>query len=114
MSSHPSTHGGNGQGRNGRFLSGNKLGRGNPLAGRAAKLRAVLLRALTPSDMKAIADRLVVMAKKGDLAAIKELFDRTIGRAAASDPTERIDGEILVKFRPVTITPNPDADALSR
>jgi hypothetical protein len=93
MSEQPSTHGSNGddRGNNGRFRTGNKLGRGNPLAGRAARIRAILLKALTPTDAKAIAAKLIAQAKGGDLAAIRELLDRTIGKPATSDLLERIE-----------------------
>jgi hypothetical protein len=81
--SDPSTHGAHGNGKDaaGRFAKGNKLGRGNPLAGRGAKIRAILLRALTPADTKAIAAELVKNAKAGDLA-IRKLLDRTTAVAA--------------------------------
>ena len=90
----PSTHGSNGHdGRrqDGRFTQGNRHGRGNPLAGRAAKIRAALLKALTEEDAKAIAAKLIEMAKGGDLAAVKELFDRTVGKAVQADLLERIE-----------------------
>ena len=71
----PSTHG-----PNGRFQPGNKLGKGNPLAGRAAKIRAELLKSSSKADVKAICRKLIDGAKGGDLAFIKEWFDRTAGR----------------------------------
>lgn len=91
MSTSPSTHGGDGRSAGGRFTAGNKLGRGNPLAGRAAKIRAVLLRKLTPAQAGAIADQLIAKAVKGDLAAIRELLDRTIGKPAQAELLERIE-----------------------
>jgi len=87
----PSTHGGNGQDAHGRFKPGNRLGRGNPLAGRAARIRAVLLRKLSPREAGEIADVLLRMAKGGDLAAIRELFDRTTGKPVQSELLERIE-----------------------
>ena len=87
----PSTHGGNGQDGKGRFAPGNTLGKGNPLAGRAAKIRAVLLNALKPSDAREIAERLILNAKAGDLASIREILDRTIGKPATADLLERIE-----------------------
>ena len=81
----PSTHGPDGRTARGTFAPGNKLGKGNPLAGRAAKLRARLLRKVTADDFDAIADKLIAMAKGGDLAAIRELYDRTIGKAVPFD-----------------------------
>jgi hypothetical protein len=86
MSDPPSTHGGGGRQADGRFAEGNRLGRGNPLAGRAAKIRAVLLRRFTPAAAAEIVDALIGKAKKGDLAAIRELLDRTIGK-----PTQAVE-----------------------
>lgn len=80
-----------GQDPRGRFAPGNRLGRGNPLAGRAAKIRAALLRAVSPADARAVAGKLVEMAKAGDLPAIRELLDRTAGKPAQSELLERVE-----------------------
>lgn len=87
----PSTQGSDGRDARGRFAPGNKSGRGNPLAGRAAKIRAVLLRKLTTRQANAIADVLIRRARDGDLAAIRELLDRTIGKPVPSDILERVE-----------------------
>jgi hypothetical protein len=78
----PSTHGSNGSGQDarGRFRRGNKMGRGNPQAGQAAKVRAAVLATMTPADAAAITRKLVEMAMGGDLAAIRELLNRAIGK----------------------------------
>ena len=68
--------------RRGRFAKGNKLGGANTLAGRAAQIRAILLKRMTDEKAGKLADRLIKMATGGNLAAIKELFDRTMGKAA--------------------------------
>ena len=81
----------NGQDVRGRFLRGNKLGKGNPLAGKAAKIRAVLLQKLTERDARAIADKLIEKAKGGDLAAVRELLDRTVGKPTQTELLERIE-----------------------
>jgi hypothetical protein len=65
----------------GRFAPGNGGGPGNPHAKATARLRAALMRAITPGDVEAAIAQLVVKAREGDLAAIKELLDRGIGRA---------------------------------
>ena len=91
MVSKPSTPGNNGRDTNGRFVNGNTLGHGNPLAGRAAKIRATLLERLTPEQAGEIADKLIEMAKGGDLLAIRELLDRTIGKPTTGDILERIE-----------------------
>ena len=86
----PSTHGSNGKDNRGRFVPGNPLGRGNPLAGRAAKIRAELLRMSTTAEIRAICRKLIDGAKDGDLAFIREWFDRTAGKPTDVTTEERI------------------------
>jgi hypothetical protein len=100
MTNLPSTHGPNGQDHRGRFAPGNKLGRGNPLAGRVARIRAVLLRELTPAAVREIGKMLIGQAKAGDLAAVKELLDRTIGRPGSTELLQRVEAlELTVAQR---------------
>ena len=95
MSDSPSTHGSNGglgDGRidRGRFGKGNRYGKGNPLAGRAAKLRAVLLKRVKDKDMVEVVDALIAQAKAGELNAIKEFLNRCIGTPVPQDIEERL------------------------
>lgn len=83
MTNPPSTNGSNGRDTSGRFVVGCKGGPGNPFARRTAQLRAALLDILTEDDLTAIVCKLIELAKGGDLAAIRELFDRTLGKAVA-------------------------------
>jgi len=62
------------------FKKGNPGGPGNPLAGKIAKLRASIVDAVTPEDFKKIAKKLLALALTGDVQAIKELMNRTIGK----------------------------------
>ena len=71
----------NGHDGKGRFVAGNAGGPGNPHAGQVAKLRAVLLDAVTEGDMRAVVLKLVELAKGGDLKAIELLLNRTLGKA---------------------------------
>ena len=91
----PSTHGPGGAkpGRapNGRFATGNKLGVGNPLAGRAAKLRSALLQSVSEADVRSITKALVQAARGGDVAAVKLLLSYTLGAPEAMDVSERLD-----------------------
>ncbi len=73
----------NGRGPDGRFISGWRGGPGNPYARRTAELRAVMLKQISVADLRAIVDVLVEQAKRGDLAAIKLVLDRTCGRTTA-------------------------------
>ena len=54
---------------------------GNPLANRTARLRAILLDTVSDDDFRAVVAKLVAMAKAGDLVAIRELLDRTLGKS---------------------------------
>lgn len=65
----------------GRFGPGNRIGRGNPQLRRVARLRAELLRAITPEDIRAIFKSMLRAAIEGDTVAAREILDRTIGKA---------------------------------
>ena len=71
-----------GRGDGGRFLPGNKLGRGNPHARQTALLRETLLAAVTPDDLHAVVRALIEQARQGNVPAARELLDRVLGRAA--------------------------------
>ncbi len=90
----PSTHGTDGgkRGRdsNGRFAKGNRLGQGNPLAGRAAKLRSELLRSVSEGDVKAVVKGLLAAARGGDVPAAKLVLSYTVGQPEAMDVAERL------------------------
>lgn len=75
----PSTNGDNGRDTAGRFGPGNRHGRGNPLGGRVARLRAAMLRAVTPDDIRAVVKAMLDAAKGGDVAAAKLLLGYTVG-----------------------------------
>ncbi len=66
---------------NGRFLPGNPGGPGNPHAGQVARLRSVMLDAVTEDDLRAVTRKLVEMALAGDLKAVDLLLNRTLGKA---------------------------------
>ena len=81
----------NGRARDGRFTLGNKGGPGNPFARKVGQLRSALLETVTEDDMKAVAAKLVEMARGGHLPAIKELHERTLGKPVEADFMERLD-----------------------
>jgi len=81
----------NGRDSNGRFAPGNKLGPGNPFARRVAALRKALLSSVTDEDMKEMALVLKQRAKEGDVAAIKLLFQYTLGKPSATTDPDRLD-----------------------
>ena len=76
---------------NGRFRLSNAGGPENPLADKIGKLRAALVAVVTEEDVREIARGLIATAKGGDVRAIKELLDRTIGRPIETDLIERLE-----------------------
>ena len=91
MTQAPSPNGPFDRNPGGRFVAGNPGGPGNPHAAQVARLRAEMLDAVTPDDMRAIVSRLVELAKGGDVRAIKEVFDRTLGKPQEPDFIERLE-----------------------
>lgn len=87
----PSPNGDIGQDDRGRFAKGNRGGPGNPHGKRTARLRAELLRCVSPADLREIVASLVVQAKSGDLAAIRELLNRVLGAPVATDILDRLE-----------------------
>lgn len=81
----------NTRGTNGRFVPGNPGGPGNPHAGQVSKLRAAILHGVDEDDIQAIIEQLVAKARNGDLAAAREILDRTVGKSAQADFLERIE-----------------------
>ncbi len=90
MSASPSPTASHGRDARGRFAAGNAGGPGNSHAHHVGRLRSALLAAVTEKDMRAIAAKLVTLAKGGDVRAIRELFDRTLGKSQEADLIERI------------------------
>ena len=94
----PSTNRANGSGReaNGRFAKGNFGGPGNPHAAKVASWRRALAETVTLEDIREIVTALVRKAKQGELSAIKELLDRTLGKPlTALDPATAAEQQAL-------------------
>jgi len=75
-------HAQNGRDAAGRFAAGNKAAKGNPFARRVARLRSVLLDAVSDEDLRQIAQGLVRRARNGDAAAAKVLLAYVLGKPA--------------------------------
>jgi hypothetical protein len=75
----------------GRFASGNKGGPGNPYAARVGRWRAIMTEAVTDDDMRAVVAALVAAAKRGESWAVKEVFDRTVGKPVEADLIARLE-----------------------
>jgi len=74
----------------GRFLPGNPGGPGNPEAARVARLRAAVLEAVTPAQMRRLMKALMEKAINGDVAAARLVLERCIGTALPVDILERL------------------------
>jgi hypothetical protein len=79
-----------GRDERGRFAVGNAGGPGSPLAGRSAKLRAVLLDEVGPDEMRRVVRVVLQAALDGDLRACRDLMDRG-HRAGSPWPDDRQD-----------------------
>lgn len=99
----PSSNGNNGQDAKGRFLPGNKLGRGNPFNKKCGEFKTAFFAAIQTEDVTQVAKRLIRMAKKGDLDAIKEVLNRTLGKVGEAVEIEGDGGESMAVPRDVLI-----------
>lgn len=83
----------------GRFARGNPGGAGgNMMARKAASLRAALYGAISRDDIRAIAIKLVEMARAGDAAACREVLSRTIGSPTFDQPMPSGPSSIVFEF----------------
>jgi len=90
--------------KKGRFLKGCPGGPGRPKVKLTTNdWRELLQQAITTDDFAAVVRTLIVRAKEGDLKAIQELFDRTLGPPVAMDVLERLDA-LEERFRNESIT----------
>ncbi len=70
----------------GRFAKGNPGGPGNPHGRRIERLRAILIDSISDDDFRLIVARLAQRAKAfGELPWIREVLNRTIGKARSSE-----------------------------
>ncbi len=112
----PLLNGQNGRDTNGRFLPGNQGGPGNPYARKTAELRRMILDVVTADDILAVVRTLIERAKIGEKWAVRELFDRTIGKplhCSSDDEAYRAgDDYRLAQEHHDTVANNPELDAL--
>lgn len=93
----PSTNGDNGGRRDagGHFAKGNPGGPGNPFARRVARLRSLLLDALTDTDFEGIVKALADRAKAGDVAAAKLVLQYAVGAPVPATNPDKLEIEEL-------------------
>lgn len=83
----------NGTGRkpDGRFGPGNPGGPGNPYTRKCNELRAAIYDGVSREDMAEMVKALVVLAKKGDIQAFRELVPWLLGKPESVDTLARIE-----------------------
>lgn len=75
----------------GQFAAGNKFGKGNPLARQQARIRAMIVEAVSEEDFRAIIAAMVDRAKEGDMVAARELLNRLAGRPPTGIDPEQLE-----------------------
>ena len=90
----------------GRFVKGNRCGGGYQYAKARAMLQDALMRSVSPSDIRDIMQKLISMAKKGNISAAKEVLSRCLGTYPEwSDPDDDSpEAMILITPQGTTIT----------
>jgi hypothetical protein len=79
----------------GKFAPGNKGGPGNGMARRMHAMRKVFADCVTEDDVKDAYAELMKAVRAGDMTAIREFFDRTLGKASQAVEISGPDGSSL-------------------
>lgn len=97
----------------GRFLRGNPGGPGNPNARNVATWRRALADSVSPEDVGQVAQKLLEAAKAGEPWAVREFFDRCLGKPHVQvDLSANLDGPNLL--RPLTEAEQDEARRIAR
>lgn len=104
----PLANGVNGRDTNGRFAAGNAGGPGNPNNKRTAAYRNAILDAVSEDDIRDVILAVLTKAKEGDLAACKEILDRTVGRPKSVEPDESATNHTQIWFTPPETPTSPE------
>jgi hypothetical protein len=85
--------------------------RGNPLARKAASLRAALMRSVTRADVMRLGQALLERGLAGDVAAAKVLLSYTIGSSESVEVLKRLEGlELTITRTGPSTMPDDDPD----
>jgi hypothetical protein len=91
--------GGNGQrDAYGRFQAGNPGGFGNPYARQVAILRRELMQRTRPEEIREIGNKLLALAKAGNVQAAKVILSYTLGLPTPAPQPDRVDADELTVF----------------
>jgi len=95
----------NGRDQNGRFAKGNPGGPGNPFARRTAALRQAFSDALTQEGLNILAQRLLLQAQNGDVAAAKLVLAYAIGKPVDPVDPDTLDHQEFQLFKQLPTPP---------
>lgn len=84
----------NGRTAAGKFAPGNRAAAGHKHRQHVAKLRRAFTEALEPSDILNVVAKLLELAASGDVAAIRLLLDRALGRVQPPESFTEDDSEL--------------------
>jgi hypothetical protein len=75
----------------GRFVAGNKAGRGNPFTRRLAAMRQVILDTIDATKLRQLVEALFAQALAGDVAAARTLLAYVVGKPSSSVDPDALD-----------------------
>lgn len=78
-------------GPNGKFVKGNPGGPGNPHAIKIATYTAALKHAVSEDELRQVFVTLKRLSLRGDIDAIRELLNRTLGKARVADSLANVE-----------------------
>src|SRR5262245_40912139 len=87
------------RGTDGRFITGNPGGPGNPFARRVAHIKRRLLERLTDDKLDALIDKLIDLGIEGDVAAAKVVLQYALGKPVEQPHPDRLDADEVEAFR---------------
>ncbi|MFO0864219.1 MAG: hypothetical protein U0744_06120 [Gemmataceae bacterium] len=89
----------------GTFRNGNRGGPGNPYARRVAKLRQAVMEECTEEDLREVTRAMINLAKRGDKAAAKLVYQYALGKPDKQIDPDRIDEHELSVIKGVAVPP---------
>lgn len=98
----------------GRFAQGNWLSTGNPHARHCARMLAMFRSAITDEEMYQLCRVLFQMAHKGDMAALKMVWQYKVGKPLPAPNPDMIERDEWNNYQTDAMTPDEMKQVLSR
>jgi hypothetical protein len=91
------------RGPKGTFRNGNRGGPGNPYARRVAKLRQAVMEECSEQDLREVTREMINLAKRGDKAAAKLVYQYALGKPDKQVDPDRVDADELDVLKGVAV-----------